>query len=386
MDTHEFAVEILQNLVRQPSLSGQEGGVVAAAEKAMKTAGFDRVWRDVCGNLVGELHGLTPGGKLMFDAHLDVVPAVNPQTWQRSPFSGDLAEERVWGRGATDNKGSMAAMITSLGSLDRNSFTGTIYVIGSVGEETFEGIGLQQLVDVIHPQAVVVGEPTNCRLGFGQRGRARITFRVPGTAAHSSADDQSGNAVYALGRIAARLSDHGFPTHPAIGKGSHAPIEVISNPFPSLSTVPVECRLTLDRRLMPGETEKSVLQDYGKVLENVHGATVEMDKVTFTSYTEKSFTRSDFHPAWDTGVESDLVRQCQDALRKAGIPAELYAVPYCTNASYSAGVAGIPAVVYGPGDIAQAHTSDEFIELSELRKAAVGYKALAIKLSDYYNS
>jgi putative selenium metabolism hydrolase len=379
-------IDILQTLVRQPSLSGQEGGVIAAAERAMQLVGFDRVWRDSCGNLVSELHGSRPGGKMIFDAHLDVVPVVNSDQWGRNPFSGDLAEGRVWGRGSTDNKGSMAAMIAGLGSLGRTEYAGTVYVVGSVGEETFEGIGLQQVVDAIHPQVVVVGEPTNCRLGFGQRGRARVTFRVRGKAAHSSADDQTGNAVYALAKLAAQLSDHTFPTHTALGKGSHAPIEVISDPFPSLSTVPVECRLTLDRRLMPVETEKIVLQDYEALLAELQGASVEMDRVTYTSYTGKSFTQNDFHPAWDTGAESDLVHQCQDALKQAGILAELYAVPYCTNASYSAGVAGIPAVVFGPGDIAQAHTSDEFIEVMEVEKAAKGYEALAKSLSTYYQN
>jgi putative selenium metabolism hydrolase len=369
MDKADFAVEILQELVRQPSLSGQEGGVIAAAEKAMIAAGFDRVWRDNTGNLVGELHGSQPGGRLMFDAHLDVVPAVNPESWNRDPFSGDLAEGRVWGRGATDNKGSMAAMIAGLGSFARKEFGGTIYVVGSVGEETFEGIGLQQVVDSLRPDLVVIGEPTLCNLGFGQRGRARVTFRVPGRAAHSSSDDQSGNAVYGMARLAEALSVHDFPSDKSLGKGSHAPIELISQPYPSLSTVPVECRLTLDRRLMPGETEKSVLEDYRSVVEKIPGTVLEMDRVTYTSYTGAQFIREDFHPAWDSGKVTALIQNCLAALHSAGIAAELYPVPYCTNASYSAGVLGIPAVVFGPGDIAQAHSANEYLETSQLEFA-----------------
>jgi putative selenium metabolism hydrolase len=352
---------------------------VAAAELTMKKTGFDKVWRDETGNLVGELHGTIPGKKVVYDAHLDVVPAVDPEKWDRTPFSGDFSTGKVWGRGATDNKGSLAAMISGLSSIPRSELRGTVFVVGSVGEETFEGIGLAQVVDAVHPNLVVIGEPTGCKLGFGQRGRARVTFRVPGRAAHSSADDQSGNAVYAMAKLAQVLAEHRFPADPALGKGSHAPIELISNPYPSLSTVPVECKLTMDRRLMPGETEESVLADYQKILSGFPGASIEMDKVTYTSYTGQSFIMNDFHPAWNTGAGSEILRVCMDALEGAGISAELCAVPYCTNASYSAGVAGIPAVVFGPGDIAQAHAINEYLEVSQLTLAIRGYQAIAKK-------
>jgi putative selenium metabolism hydrolase len=379
MDIENLPVEILQSLVRQPSLSGQEGEAVTAAEAAMKKYGFDKVWRDVTGNLVGELHGSFPGKKVVFDAHLDVVPAVNPENWERVPFSGDISNGKVWGRGATDNKGSLAAMIAGLSSIPRSEIRGTVYVVGSVGEETFEGIGLAQVVDAIHPDLVIIGEPTGCKLGYGQRGRARVTFRVPGEAAHSSADDQSGNAIYAMAKLAQILAEHHFPADPFLGKGSHAPIELISNPYPSLSTVPVECKLTLDRRLMPGETEESILADYRKILAGFPEASVEMDKVTYTSYTGQSFTMNDFHPAWNTGAESAVVRGCMDALAGAGISEEPYAVPYCTNASYSAGVACIPAIVFGPGNIAQAHAINEYLDVNQLTSAIRGYQAIVKK-------
>ena len=301
MPNQPTPVEILQSLVRNASLSGHEGGAADAAENAMREAGFDRVWRDAAGNLVGELHGSQPGGKLVFDAHMDVVPAVDAEKWTHDPFSGEFQDGRVWGRGATDNKGSLAAMIAGLSALPRTEFKGVIYVVGSVGEETFEGIGLQQVVDALRPDLVVIGEPTHCNLGFGQRGRARVTFRVPGRAAHSSSDDQSGNAVYAMAALAEKLSRHTFPSDPSLGRGSHAPIELISSPFPSLSTVPAECRLTLDRRLMPGETAESILADYRATVSGIPGASVEMDRVTYTSYTGEKFTREDFHPAWDSG-------------------------------------------------------------------------------------
>ncbi|HZW03232.1 MAG TPA: M20/M25/M40 family metallo-hydrolase, partial [Anaerolineaceae bacterium] len=191
MDSQRAAVSLLQQLVRQPSLSGQEGGVIAVAAEAMQSLGFDEVWQDAAGNLVGALYGKLPGKKVLFDAHVDVVAVTTPEAWVHSPFSGELDGGRVWGRGAADNKGSLAAMIVGLAGVAREKLSGTVYVVGSVGEEKHEGTGLGQVVEAVQPDWVVVGEPTECRLGYCQRGRARLTFRVSGLAGHSSADDQS---------------------------------------------------------------------------------------------------------------------------------------------------------------------------------------------------
>ena len=259
MDLEIEAIEFLRKLVQQPSVSGQEEDAVQTTEAEMHRLGFNEVWQDETGSLVGVLHGAFPGRRIIFDAHLDVVPVTTPDVWQRPPFSGDLQDGRVWGRGACDNKGSLAAMITGLATVPRSELTGTIYVVGSVGEEIFEGVGLAPLVDKLKPEFVIVGEPTDCRLGFGQRGRTRLLFRVSGTAAHSSSEDQSANAVYKMGRLIQSIERHDLPQDSWLGRGIQAPIELISNPYPSASTLPVECRLVVDRRLVLGETERGVL-------------------------------------------------------------------------------------------------------------------------------
>ncbi len=370
-------IELLQKLVRQASFSGQEGGAIALAAEAMRALGFDEVGCDETGNLIGAIHGRLPGPRVIFDAHIDVVTATTPEAWRFPPFSATLSEGAVWGRGAADNKGSLAAMICALARIERASLHGTRYVVASVGEEIYEGIGLAQAADALQPDRVIIGEPTGCNLGYGQRGRARLLFRVRGQAAHSSADDQSGNAVYRLAPLLERLQRQPLPQEDAIGTGIQAPIQVISSPYPSTSIVPDEILLTVDRRLMRGESEESVLGECRALLADLPGVTVAMDVVTYTSYTGKSFTLSDFHPAWLTGKDSELVQSCADALRGVGIQPALVAIPYCTNASYTAGVRGVPAVVFGPGDIRQAHAVDEHLAVEELLRAARGYAALA---------
>lgn len=380
MNPEQKAVEILQQLVRQPSVSGSEKGAAQAAADEMRAAGFDEVRIDDAGNVIGLLKGARAGKKLLFDAHMDVVPATTPEAWQRDPFSGDLDGGRIWGRGSADNKGSLAAMIAGLSSLARDEFAGEIYVTGTVGEETLEGVGHRPTVDAIQPDFIVIGEPTDCQVGFCQRGRARVVFRVPGSAGHSSADDQRGNAVYAMARLIERLETQTFPGHPQLGDAIQAPIELISSPYPSLSTVPVECKLVIDRRLLMGETIESVLADYRARIRGFENVRVEMDTVTYTSYTGASFTVPDFHPAWLTAEDSDFYKACLAGVEAAGVQAVAVPIPYCTNGSSSAGEMGLPAIVLGPGSIKQAHAMDEFLEVEQLHKAVRVYREIAAKV------
>lgn len=380
MNPEKAAIDCLQKLVQQPSVSGNEKGVVEAAGAEMRSLGFDEVWTDETGNVIGLIKGHKPGKRILFDAHVDVVNATTPENWNRPPFSGEFADGRIWGRGSTDNKGSLSAMMAGLSALPREEISGSIYVVGSVGEETLEGIGHAQTVDALKPDYVVIGEPTDCRIGFGQRGRARLIFRVPGSAGHSSADDQTGNAVYAMARLIARLEGQSFPHDPLLGDAIQAPIELMSNPYPSLSTVPVECKLAVDRRLLLGETEESVVSDYQKRIGGLPDATVEMDVVTYASYTGKQFKVSDFHPAWVTGADSAFLKGCLAGVNAAGLPAVSYPIPYCTNGSYCAGVLGIPTIVFGPGSILQAHAMNEFLEVKELHKALRCYQEITRKV------
>jgi putative selenium metabolism hydrolase len=374
-------IEFLRELVRLPSLSGAEGQVAEAVAKKMTALGYDEVRCDAYGSVIGIRRGAAPGKRILFDAHMDIVPATSPEAWTHPPFSAELVDGRVWGRGSSDTKASLAAIVMSVGRLARDDFRGELIVSASVGEEILEGGSLAPILDEQHPDLVIIGEPTSCDLGTGQRGRVRLDFKTLGRAAHSSSPDQSLNAVLMAAELIQRIHALPLPTHPLVGKGLMAPIQISSLPAPSASTVPYECTIVYDRRLMPGESIESVLNEYQQGLSNLANWQVEVALEGYRTYTGVDLRLPDFHPAWVMPPDSNVVTTALQALKDAGLQPATFIAPYCTNGSASGGERGMPTLIFGPSGIDQAHIVDESLAIDELARGAAGYIALAKALS-----
>lgn len=369
-------IGFLQKLVRAESLSGNEAAAAQVVQRQMEQLGFSDVHRDRLGNVIGRRSGSQPGVRILLDAHLDVVPVTSPEEWRFPPFGGELAEGRIWGRGAADTKASLAAMIYALAELPENQLRGEVFVSASVGEEVLEGAAFSAVLDAVQPDVVIIGEPSDCQLGIAQRGRARLAFSVSGKAAHSSAPEAGQNAIENAAVLIQRIAALPLPTHPLLGQGLMTAIQAQSQPYPSLSTTPYRCEVVYDRRLMPGETSTGLVEEYHHLLGDLPNWQVAIPEEGFTTYTGVVLRQPDFHPAWALDPRSEWVRRAVDALQAAGLPAEAFAVPYCTNGSASGGERGIPTLVYGPGSIHQAHRVNESIEVEEVLRAWRGYQAL----------
>lgn len=369
-------IQFLQELVQAESLSGNEAAAARLVEQRWRSLGFEDVHTDRLGNVIARRRGGRPGLRLLLDAHLDVVPATSPETWRFAPFSGELAEGRVWGRGAADTKASLAAMTGALAGLPADNLPGEVYLSASLGEEVLEGAAFSAVLDEVQPDLVIIGEPSDCRLGIAQRGRARLAFTVHGKAAHSSAPEAGQNAIENAAVLIQRIAGLPLPTHPLLGQGLMTAIQMQSQPYPSLSTTPYRCEVVYDRRLMPGETIASIIEEYHRHLADLKNWQVVIPEEGFTTYTGVELRQPDFHPAWALDPHSEWVKRAVEALRSAGLPCETFAVPYCTNGSASGGERGIPTLIYGPGSIHQAHRVDESIEVEEVLRAERGYAAL----------
>lgn len=384
MLTHHLRDEIIaftRELVRLPGVSGQEAGVARAVEARMRALGYDHVWMDDYGSVVGILRSGHAGPTILFDSHTDTVEITSPEAWSHDPLGGEHDGSRIWGRGSTDMKGAIAGTVLALGSMPRRAFRGTLVVSASVAEETIEGAALSHILRRVKPDAVIICEPSDCRLGIAQKGRTGIWVTTTGKSAHTSNPHLGANAVYKMMQVIERLRALELPKDDVVGDGVMELVEIQSFPFPGKSIVPDGCRARFDRRLTRGETLASVLQSMRDALRDLRDWGVEISTARVECFTGNVLETPDFFAGWGIDPASPWVAKAVEGLRDAGIAPEFCAIPYCTNASYTASVAQLPTLIFGPSSIKLAHAVDEYIEVDELLRGAAGFVGLAKALT-----
>jgi acetylornithine deacetylase/succinyl-diaminopimelate desuccinylase-like protein len=292
-----------------------------------------------------------------------------------------VRDGKIWGRGATDIKGGLAALVCALGRLPRRSFAGTLIVSASIGEEHMEGAALRSVVAHTRPDFTMICEPTGCQLGIGQKGRTEIWIQVHGRPAHTSRPELGDNAIYRAVEMIPVLK--GLPIHsdPILGNGVMELVEIISNPFPGECTVPYDCRMRYDRRLVSGETRDSLMREVRAALERFPSWEVGFQPGILNTYTGIELRGEHFYASWLHPEDSPWLVKCRKGLQKAGISPQTMIAPYCTNGSLTAGEFGIPTVIFGPSTISLAHVVDENVEIAELVHAYQGIQSLVQALS-----
>jgi putative selenium metabolism hydrolase len=381
MDTDRL-VAFTQALVRLPSLSGEEEKVAACVLEEMRSLGFDRVDIDANGSVVGVIDGSRPGPTLLFDAHIDTVGISPAVPWRFDPHGGAIDDAEVpggaiYGRGSADMKGALAAMVHAAAGLDRSRLAGRVVVSASTMEEVLEGVTLKTVMDAVQPDFVVIGESTNLNLARGGRGRAELHLRTVGKPSHSSSPHLGRNAVLDMMRVIAAIDTLSLPEDPLLGPAILALTDIISEPYPGNSVIPSLCRVTYDRRLLAGETAETVLRAITELpgLGDIR-LEAQIGEVGYRAYTGASLSAHKFFPAWVLAEEHHLVQRALAGLVGLGMQPTLGAYRFCTNAAYSAGVAGVPTIGFGPATEADAHVVDERLALRDLFAVAAGYRAI----------
>jgi putative selenium metabolism hydrolase len=370
-------IEFTQRLIRQPSPSGEEGAVTQIILDEMRRLRFDRAWIDENGSAVGLVEGAQPGPTLLFDAHTDTVGIAPGSVWTREPFGAEILDACLYGRGAADMKGALAAMLHAAGSVDKRVLAGKVVVSASVMEEVYEGGALKTVMDAVKPDFVVIGEASELNLVHGGRGRAEIHLETIGKPAHSSSPHLGMNAIHLMMKVIAAVDKIELGEHPLLGPAILALTDIISEPYPAYSVIPARCKATYDRRLLPGETAEDVLGEITSLpeLKNINFK-AKIAEGEHTAYTGKVLTCNKFFPAWELEDDHPLVQKAFRGLRASGLHPDMHAYRFCTNAAYSIGVAGVPTIGFGPGAESDAHVVDEKIKLEDLEKAALGYKGI----------
>ncbi len=378
----EAIADFTLRLIRTPSPSGQEDGVARLVFEEMAKLGF-KVQIDAFGNVIGTISA-RPGPTVLLDAHMDTVGVSSPELWTRSPW-GERVGDRIYGRGAMDMKGPLAAAIYGIAALRGCLERGTVAVSATVAEELVEGPALVRVAERLRPDFVVICEATSLKLARGQRGRAEVRVEVFGKPTHSSRPELGVNAAEAMVDVVRALRELQPPYHPVLGPGILVLTDVKSEPYPGLSVVPDYCLATYDRRTLPGELEDDILQPIRALAERAVVSSGARARITiaeddFQTYTGRRIVAPNFAPAWFFDEDAPIVAGAVEGLRQAGITPELSHYAFCTNGSGTAGRLGIPTIGFGPGHEELAHRVNEYIDVDELVLAARGYAAIACQL------
>jgi len=375
-------IKLCQNLVKAKSYSGEEKEVAQVLKRFFEKNGFDEVEIDEVGNSIGVIYGKRKGPTLVFDGHLDTVPVSNEEKWSVDPFKAEILNNRIYGRGTSDMKGGLSAMAVAaidFAQKTNKDFAGKIVVAGIVFEELFEGIASKYIVKNYNPDYVVIGEASQLNVKIGQRGRAEIAIETFGTPSHSAHPEKGNNAVYSMCKVIDAIKKLPVIEHPILKKGILELTDIKSDPYPGASCVPSYCRCVYDRRLVVGETRESVLEPIKNCLKELEEKDSKIKtKVSYVHrnnkcYTNKKIESTKFFPAWLYDEKENFVQNCLSELRKDGFNPNVTIYDFCTNGSTYAGENNIKTIGLGPSKEDLAHTIDEYIEISQLLKAANSY-------------
>lgn len=377
---------LCRELIRRRSYSGEEKEIADFLKAYYLSAGFDRAETDGYGNLIARIRGDRPGRCILFDGHIDTVPVGRREDWTHDPFAGQTENGRLYGRGAADMKGAVAAFSFAAKEFiaaHGHGFAGELCLAGIVHEECFEGISARAVSEAVKPDLVIIGEASERNLKCSQRGRAEIVLETFGVPCHSSNPEKGINAVYAICRIIEEFRRLEPVKNPEMaGDGIMELTDIRSSPYPGASVVPEYCRATYDRRLLVGETRESVLAPLQAILDRLQKedptlrASVSFSEGKEQCYTGKTIASDRFFPGWRIDKKADYVQKIRQKICEKGYAPELTGYSFCTNGSHYAGEAGIPCIGIGPSREDLAHTVDEYTELSDLYAIADYYTAV----------
>ena len=357
MDRDQRLIAFCQQAVRIPSPSGQEREVAQLMKRKMEEYGFDEVLIDRCGSVLGRMRGRRPGKTILLDGHIDNVDVIDADEWTHDPFGGEIDQGRIYGRGTSDMKGSVTAMISAVAHFAEDSgrdFAGEICVSCTVHEECFEGVSSREITRLAKPDFVIIGEATSTTVKIGQRGRAEVVVETEGVSCHSSNPDKGVNAVYHMMAVIEEIRRIIPNEHPILGKGILELTDIISSPYPGASVVPALCRATFDRRTLTGENEAVIL---GQVEEAIARAREKIPGLKARTYlaegkevcwTGEAIAAKRYFPAWLIDEDNEYVQKALAGLKKAGIEAPISHFSFCTNGSHFCGEAGFPASATAP--------------------------------------
>ena len=317
--------------------------------------------------VVAVVRGAAEGPVIALNGHMDVVPEGDPADWTKPPFEGVVEEGKLYGRGACDMKGALAVMMLLARDLKGSLERGTLVLTFAIGEERGEPgtrhILLEELPRLgLKPDFGIVMEPTNLDVVVAHNGLVWVKIIVRGRSAHSSTPEKGVNAISSAARIINEIDRYNAEvvsrvTHRLTGRPSLKATMIRGGVKENI--IPDRCEIVLDYRVIPGKTIDEAVSEVKELAEKakLEGTTLEYEVIQY------------FEPA-ETDPSNPLITRLLEAAREVtGREVRVTGAPYGTDMRNFVNDAGIPAVVFGPGDVRQAHRPDEYVEIDQLVKS-----------------
>lgn len=379
MVNEERAVKFLQNLIQIESVNppGNELAVAEAISNHVESAGLSceiKPFSENRANMIVRLEGKDSSlPALIFSGHLDTVP-VGDILWEHPPFSGNLVDGKIYGRGACDMKSGVAALIEAMISLKEagEELEQDVIFIGTAGEEV-DCVGAKLMVEedmLKNGGAMVVAEPSNGKVFTAHKGVLWLEIKLFGKTAHASMPDQGINAIIHMSELIERLKKFTFYAeieHELLGKPSLT-ISTIEGGVKT-NVVPDQCKITLDIRAVPGMEHEKIIGQINDILEDLK-----------TEIQDFHYELNILHnlPALENVKNDSFVRLCLDVNQALyNVKPEEKGANYYTDASIFFPHLKLPTVIYGPGNERLAHQPNEYVEVNQYIQAIEYYAELA---------
>ncbi len=386
----EACIDFLQRLIQTPSMPGEEEALARLVLQEMQQLGYDEAHIDDAGNVIGKIAGKRSQPALMFATHLDHVDVGRAEDWPYPPFRGTIADGRIWGRGAVDIKGPLAAQVYGVAQMLKEGQRPEtdVYVVATVQEE-IGGVGARHLMTYFRPPFVVVGEPSRNELRHGHRGRIEFVAHIKGKSVHASIPEKGVNPLDVLARFIPKRMDFPAAENPVLGRTSLAPTLIRTDQH-SANVIPGALWQTIDCRYVPEQTPQDIAAILEGFLEDslIPGASAHL---RIPRYPRRTYTGMEMeipadNPPYLLPREHPFLQAAIHVLKEVqGRIPEVNIWNFATDGGHFAR-AGLKVIGIGPGDETLAHTVQESLPLEQLEEALQINEALARSLVPVYES
>lgn len=368
--------DLLRSMIRAASVNPPGGERECAEVVAEKLRGLglevDLVEKELGRtNVVTRLRGTRGSPILLYNGHIDVVPAGNG--WSRDPFGGEISEGRLFGRGAADMKSGVASMVAAAEAIVKSGarLRGDLILTAVADEETGSLKGTRHLIEGgLKADMAVVSEPTDLRVEIAHKGILWAEITTRGRGSHASRPHLGVNAVDKMHAVIGALHEIKLDGWNGLFDVPQPVLSVTTiNGGTKINVIPDLCKIEIDRRLLPSETPEAAMQQIREAINRVKGRDPDLDA---------SIRVLEEWPPMQVSPDEPIVKSLIGVVEdRTGVRPKMFGKAAGTDASWLVRDAGIPTVLYGPGDPRLSHTPDEYVELEKVTEAARVFAVLA---------